>query len=233
MEKHLSWVQDDIRLGVVKHKICNDIEFEMNSNFMRELRHKLFNGTEDEDAHEHVRRVLEIADLFHFPGVTHDVVMLRVFPITLKRPALRWINRLSAWSITTWDLLEKTFIKQYCPPFKTAKKLEEIRNLKQEVDEPLYRAWARYNNAAYDDDTKTRGRFGDQGDGRIDGQGGQVGGQDSEVNDGVNRVPEFSTIIAQQLQNLLLTIVAQVGYQGRGQGKVGIRTAMPSMITSG
>ncbi|GJX96555.1 putative reverse transcriptase domain-containing protein [Tanacetum coccineum] len=34
---------------------------------------------------------------------------------------------------------------------------------------------------------RTRGRFGDQGNGRIDGQGGQVGGQGSEVNDGVNR----------------------------------------------
>ncbi|GJU12541.1 putative reverse transcriptase domain-containing protein, partial [Tanacetum coccineum] len=34
-------------------------------------------------------------------------------------------------------------------------------------------------------------------DGRIDGQGGQVGGQGSEVNDGVNRVPDFSTINAQ------------------------------------
>ncbi|GJW81611.1 reverse transcriptase domain-containing protein [Tanacetum coccineum] len=56
---------------------------------------------------------------------------------------------------------------------------------------------------------RTRGRFGDQGNGRIDGQGGQVGGQGSEVNDGVNRVPDFSTIIAQQLQNLLPTIVAQ------------------------
>ncbi|GJS96790.1 hypothetical protein Tco_0803758 [Tanacetum coccineum] len=44
------------------------------------------------------------------------------------------------------------------------------------------------------------------------------GGQGSEVNDGVNRVPDFSTIIAQQLQNLLPTIVAQVGDQGRGQG---------------
>ncbi|GKF97438.1 hypothetical protein Tco_0293259 [Tanacetum coccineum] len=31
-------------------------------------------------------------------------------------------------------------------------------------------------------------------------------------------VPDFSTIIAQQLQNLLPTIVAQVGGQGRGQG---------------
>ncbi|GKD17177.1 putative reverse transcriptase domain-containing protein, partial [Tanacetum coccineum] len=61
---------------------------------------------------------------------------------------------------------------------------------------------------------RTRGRSGDQGDGRIDGQGGQVGGQGSEVNDGVDGVPYFSTIIAQQLQNLLPTIVAQVGDQG-------------------
>nr|GEV58238.1 hypothetical protein [Tanacetum cinerariifolium] len=56
---------------------------------------------------------------------------------------------------------------------------------------------------------RTKGRFGDQGNGRIDGQGGQVGGQGIEVNDGVDGVPDFSTIIAQQLQNLLLTILAQ------------------------
>ncbi|GJV20654.1 reverse transcriptase domain-containing protein [Tanacetum coccineum] len=101
---------------------------------MRELRRKLFKGTDDEDAHEHVRMVLEIADLFHFPGVTHDAIMLRVFPITLKGPALRWINRLSTRSITTWDLLKKAFIRQYCLPFKNAKKLEEIYNFKQEHD---------------------------------------------------------------------------------------------------
>ncbi|GJS82458.1 hypothetical protein Tco_0748999 [Tanacetum coccineum] len=64
---------------------------------------------------------------------------------------------------------------------------------------------------------RTRGRSGDQGDGKIDGQGGQVSGQGSEVNDGVNGVPELSTIIAQQLQDLLHAIVAQVGDQGRGQ----------------
>ncbi|GJR86577.1 hypothetical protein Tco_0210588 [Tanacetum coccineum] len=65
---------------------------------------------------------------------------------------------------------------------------------------------------------RTRGRSGDQGDGRIDGQGGQVGGQGRKVNDGVDGVLNFSTIIAQQLQNLLPTIVAQVGDQGRRQG---------------
>ncbi|GKA46749.1 hypothetical protein Tco_0739632 [Tanacetum coccineum] len=48
--------------------------------------------------------------------------------------------------------------------------------------------------------------------------GGQTGGQGSEVHDGVDGVPDFSTIIAHQLQNLLPTIVAQVGSQGRDQG---------------
>ncbi|GJY05330.1 putative reverse transcriptase domain-containing protein [Tanacetum coccineum] len=55
--------------------------------------------------------------------------------------------------------------------------------------------------------------------GRTGGRtGGQVGGQGNEVNDGVDGVPDFFTIIAQQLQNLLPTILAQVGNQGSRQG---------------
>nr|GEU34457.1 hypothetical protein [Tanacetum cinerariifolium] len=64
----------------------------------------------------------------------------------------------------------------------------------------------------------TRGQSGDQVNGRINGQGGQVGDQGSEVNDGADGVPDFSTIIAQNLQNLLPTIVAQVGDQGSNHG---------------
>ncbi|GJV94914.1 hypothetical protein Tco_1546491 [Tanacetum coccineum] len=65
---------------------------------------------------------------------------------------------------------------------------------------------------------RTRGRSGDQGNGGIDCQGGQVCGQGNEVNDGVDGVPDFSTLVAQQLQNLLPTILAQVGNQGSRQG---------------
>ncbi|GJU11777.1 reverse transcriptase domain-containing protein [Tanacetum coccineum] len=126
MEQYLAWVQDDNRPGVVKPEISNDIEFEISGNFMRELRRKLFKGIDDEDAHKHV-----------------------VFPITLKGPTLRWINRILAKAITTWDLLVKAFIDQYCPPFKTAKKLEIIRNFKQEMDKMLYHAWERYNDLLY------------------------------------------------------------------------------------
>ncbi|GJZ50391.1 hypothetical protein Tco_0604581 [Tanacetum coccineum] len=43
---------------------------------------------------------------------------------------------------------------------------------------------------------RTRVCSGDQGNGGISGRGGQVGGQGSEVNDGVDGVLDFSNIIA-------------------------------------
>ncbi|GKB96594.1 hypothetical protein Tco_0982731 [Tanacetum coccineum] len=123
MEQYIALIPNDIKPGIVNPKIGDDVEFEINTNFMRELRCKLFTGTDDEDTYEHVRTVLEIVDLFHFPGVTHDAIMLRVYPITLKGRAFRWKNRLP--------------------------KLEVIRNFKQERDETLYHAWERYNDLFY------------------------------------------------------------------------------------
>ncbi|GKC70237.1 ribonuclease H-like domain-containing protein [Tanacetum coccineum] len=127
----MALIRDNNRSGLVKPEIGNDVDFEIKSQIMKELRRNLFAGTDDEDAHKHMRRALEIADLFHIPGVTHSAVMLRVFPITLTGAARRWKNMLLVGSITTWDLLEKIFTWKYCPPFKTTRKLDEIQNFKQ------------------------------------------------------------------------------------------------------
>ncbi|GJS70740.1 hypothetical protein Tco_0703581 [Tanacetum coccineum] len=51
--------------------------------------------------------------------------------------------------------------------------------------------------------------------GKPEGQGNDQG---VEVNEGVDGVPDFSTNIAHQLQNLQPTILAQVGNQGCNQG---------------
>nr|GEW35877.1 hypothetical protein [Tanacetum cinerariifolium] len=115
MEQYISLIPYDIKPGIVYLKIGDDVKVEINANFMRELRSKLFTGTDDEDTYEHVRMLLEIVDLFHFPGITHDAIMLR----------------------------------GYCHLFITAKKLEEIRNFKQERDETLIHAWERYNDLLY------------------------------------------------------------------------------------
>ncbi|GJW59154.1 hypothetical protein Tco_0105885 [Tanacetum coccineum] len=126
MEQYLALTRGNQAPGVVKPEIEGNVNFEIKSQFMRELREDTFFGNKNDDAHEHVERVLDIVGLFNIPGVTHDAVMLRVFPITLTGAA-----------------------KWYCPPSKTAKQLEEIRNFKQDGDETLYQAWERYNDLLY------------------------------------------------------------------------------------
>ncbi|GKF12497.1 hypothetical protein Tco_0050423, partial [Tanacetum coccineum] len=61
---------------------------------MRELRENTFSGNKNDDAREHVERILDIVNLFNIPGFTHDAVMLRVFLITLTGAAKRWVDRL-------------------------------------------------------------------------------------------------------------------------------------------
>ncbi|GJY48682.1 ribonuclease H-like domain-containing protein [Tanacetum coccineum] len=125
MEQYIALIPDDIKPNIVNLKIGDDVEFEINANFMRELRRKLFAGTDDKDAYEH--------------GISNYS----------RGMSLEMEKRLPAGTITTWDLLKKEFIWRYCHPFITAKKLEEIRNFKQERDETLYHAWERYNDLLY------------------------------------------------------------------------------------
>ncbi|GJZ98918.1 retrovirus-related pol polyprotein from transposon TNT 1-94 [Tanacetum coccineum] len=47
-------------------------------------------------------------------------------------------------SILTWEVLKSKFLNKYCPPARTAKKMEEINNFQQEPDESLFRAWERF-----------------------------------------------------------------------------------------
>nr|GEU57215.1 hypothetical protein [Tanacetum cinerariifolium] len=120
MEQYLVLIQDNIRQGIVKPEIDGDIKFEINGNFMREVRREIFKD-----------------------------MMMKMPANMCEGPALRWKNRLSSKLITACDFLEKVFIRQYCSIFKTAMKLDKIRNFKQEMDETLYHAWERYNDILF------------------------------------------------------------------------------------
>ncbi|GKD26724.1 putative reverse transcriptase domain-containing protein, partial [Tanacetum coccineum] len=113
------------------------------SQFLKELRDNTFNGSDNKDANEHIEKVLEIVDLFDIPEVTQDQIMLRVFPMSLTRAACRWLKNEPSGSIINWEILKKKFLSKYCPPARTAKKMEEINNSQQELDETLYQAWER------------------------------------------------------------------------------------------
>ncbi|GJY34367.1 mitochondrial proton/calcium exchanger protein-like protein isoform X1 [Tanacetum coccineum] len=66
--------------------------------------------------------------------------MFRAFPMSLTGAASRWLRNKPTGSITTWDGLKTKFLNKYCPPARTAKKMEEINNFQQEPDENLYQA---------------------------------------------------------------------------------------------
>ncbi|GJV24748.1 reverse transcriptase domain-containing protein [Tanacetum coccineum] len=149
MEQYLALTRGNQAPGVVKPEIGGNVNFEIKSQFMRELREDTFAGNKNDDAHEHVERVLDIVSLFNIPDVSHDAVMLLVFPITLIGAAKRWVDRLPLGTVDSLDLLKKAFIQRYCPPSRTAKQLEEIQNFKQDGDETLYQAWEWYNDLLY------------------------------------------------------------------------------------
>ncbi|GJY50881.1 hypothetical protein Tco_0441728 [Tanacetum coccineum] len=61
----------------------------------------LFQGSDNEDANEHIEKVLEIVDLFHVPNITVDQLMLRVFPISLTGAASRWLRNEPTGAVPT------------------------------------------------------------------------------------------------------------------------------------
>ncbi|GJX52962.1 putative reverse transcriptase domain-containing protein [Tanacetum coccineum] len=95
MEQYLALSQENQEPGVVKPEIGGNVNFKIKSQFMHKLREDTFSRNKDEDAHDHIDRVLSIVGLFNIPRVSKDVVMLRVFPFTLTRSAKRWVDRLA------------------------------------------------------------------------------------------------------------------------------------------
>ncbi|GKD18470.1 hypothetical protein Tco_1207628, partial [Tanacetum coccineum] len=140
MEQYMSKTRADYGSGVVRPKIEDKDNFELKGQFLKELRTNTFSGSDHKDANEHTEKVLEIVDLFHIPNINVDRLMLRTFLMSLIGAASRWLRNKPAGSITTWEDLKTKFLSKYCPPARTAKKMEEINNFQQKSDENLYQA---------------------------------------------------------------------------------------------
>ncbi|GJR99985.1 retrovirus-related pol polyprotein from transposon TNT 1-94 [Tanacetum coccineum] len=144
MEQYMSKTRGDYGSAVTRPTINQDTHFELKGQFLKELRDNTFSGSEHEDANEHIEKFLEIVDLFHILKITQDQIMLRAFPVSLTGAASRWLRNQPSGSITTWEVLKTKFLNKYCPPARTAKKMEGINNFQQELDESLFCAWERF-----------------------------------------------------------------------------------------
>ncbi|GKB07352.1 hypothetical protein Tco_0835636 [Tanacetum coccineum] len=101
MEQYMIKTRRDYGSGVARPKIDNKDQFELKGQFLKELRENTFSGSDNDDANEHIEKVLEIIDLFHVPNITVDQLMLRVYPISLTGATSHWLRNEPTGSIKT------------------------------------------------------------------------------------------------------------------------------------
>ncbi|GKB13250.1 retrovirus-related pol polyprotein from transposon TNT 1-94, partial [Tanacetum coccineum] len=140
MKQYMSKTRANYGSRVARPKIEDNDNFELKGQFLKELRTNTFSSSDHEDVNEHIKKALEIVDLFHILNITIDQVVLRAFSMSLTGAASRWLRNEPTSLITTSDGLKMKFLNKYCPPARTAKKIEEINNFQQESDENLYQA---------------------------------------------------------------------------------------------
>ncbi|GJT78597.1 hypothetical protein Tco_1045322 [Tanacetum coccineum] len=72
MKQYMSKTRADYGSGVARPKIEDNDNFELKGQFLKELHTNTFSGSNHEDANEHIKKVLEIVDLFHILNITID-----------------------------------------------------------------------------------------------------------------------------------------------------------------
>ncbi|GJX92997.1 hypothetical protein Tco_0347583 [Tanacetum coccineum] len=72
MKQYISKTRADYGSGIARPKINEKDSFELKGQFLKELHDNTFSGSDHEDANEHIKKVIEIGDLFHIPIITQD-----------------------------------------------------------------------------------------------------------------------------------------------------------------
>ncbi|GKA34232.1 hypothetical protein Tco_0720661 [Tanacetum coccineum] len=92
----------------------NDINIDLNKEFLVELKKNIYHGTYNEDVVDHIAKVLTMVDLIYVPGVDSHQLRMKIFPLSLADDAKEWWINEGDGKITTWEeLIEKFFCRFY------------------------------------------------------------------------------------------------------------------------
>ncbi|GKE19470.1 hypothetical protein Tco_1427047 [Tanacetum coccineum] len=135
----------------------DNINIELNKEFLMELQRNAYHGWLDEDIVDHIAKVLEILDLIKIPNVDTDRLCTKVFPLSLANDAKQWWVNECEGKITTWGILVGRFFCKYFPLSRDGKNYVANSN---NADEPGYyelKAWldSRHDNERIDRTTKS------------------------------------------------------------------------------
>ena len=78
-----------------------------------------FYGLTNEDPYKHLDEFLEICSTVKIQHFSDDALRLKLFPFSLKDRAEYWLNSIDTINISTWDQLQREFLKKYFSIGKT------------------------------------------------------------------------------------------------------------------
>ncbi|GKC86454.1 reverse transcriptase domain-containing protein [Tanacetum coccineum] len=94
-----------------------------------------FHRLSGDDVNKHLDKFLHVTQSIKVNGVTDDALRLYLFPHSLTRHAIAWVDRLPRNYITTFEKMAKMCLRKYFPPSMVTKLRNEITNFRQHPDE--------------------------------------------------------------------------------------------------
>ena len=121
----------------------NNLEFELKPSLINLVQATTFGEKEEEDATIHLQDFLEIGSTIIIKDVSQDIILLRLFPFSLKGRAKQWFYT-NKDNINTWDKYWKAFLSRFFPIGKTNALRGKIYNFQQQKEETISEAWERF-----------------------------------------------------------------------------------------
>nr|GEV71305.1 hypothetical protein [Tanacetum cinerariifolium] len=98
-----------------KPKSNNGVKIEINIELIMKLRNNAYNGSEANDAVDHITRFLQIIDLIKTTNINTEQLCVLTFPYCLTGEAHRWWVQEENSKITSWVEIVDKFLYKYYP----------------------------------------------------------------------------------------------------------------------
>jgi hypothetical protein len=102
-----------------------------------------FSGASTDDAAAHLNNFVELCEMQKYKEVEGDIIMLKLFPFSLRGKAKDWLMSLPRNSIDSWAKYKDAFIGKYYLPAKIIALCSDIMKFRQFDNEHVAQAWER------------------------------------------------------------------------------------------
>src|SRR4051812_36675413 len=118
------------------------LSYEIKPTLLNLVMKEQFSGA-GEDAALHLNNFVELCDMQKYKEVNGDIVILKIFPFSLRGIAKEWLQPFPRNIIDSWDKCKDAFIGKYYPPAKILQLRSNIMNFRQLDNEHIAQDWER------------------------------------------------------------------------------------------